>query len=389
MSAREPISHVPPGARTSLWIDGALSLGVAVFITIGTYFASQGQPDRRPFDAGGVAILLVSAGALTARRRHPVATLAVVFVATFAYLGLGYAQGPVWLPLIIAYFSAVIRGKGIIAAGFAVVGFLLFPWIDRLLRDRPGPSLGGLVALAAWLLVLLGAAEFIRIRRERAAAALRVHAAEAKARAPGERLRIARELHDALGHHLSLISVQAGVALHVNEELPEPVRASLTAIKQSSGEALTELRSVLEILRQEGERAPRSPASSLDRIDDLVSQAAAAGIDVHTETEGDVHPLPFGVDVAAYRIVQEALTNVARHAGQASATVRLDYGDDELTVEVDDDGNGASATSTHGSGKGVVGMRERAAALGGELEAGPKPEGGFRVRARLPLEGAR
>jgi signal transduction histidine kinase len=389
MSAREPISHVPPGARTSLWIDGALSLGVAVFITIGTYFASQGQPDRRPFDAGGVAILLVSAGALTARRRHPVATLAVVFVATFAYLGLGYAQGPVWLPLIIAYFSAVIRGKGIIAAGFAVVGFLLFPWIDRLLRDRPGPSLGGLVALAAWLLVLLGAAEFIRIRRERAAEALRVHEEEAKARATEERLRIARELHDALGHHLSLISVQAGVALHVNEELPEPVRASLTAIKQSSGEALTELRSVLEILRQEGERAPRSPASSLDRIDDLVSQAAAAGIDVHTETEGDVHPLPFGVDVAAYRIVQEALTNVARHAGQASATVRLDYGDDELTVEVDDDGNGASATSTHGSGKGVVGMRERAAALGGELEAGPKPEGGFRVRARLPLEGAR
>ena len=389
MSAREPISHVPPGARTSLWIDGALSLGVAVFITIGTYFASQGQPDRRPFDAGGVAILLVSAGALTARRRHPVATLAVVFVATFAYLGLGYAQGPVWLPLIIAYFSAVIRGKGIVAAGFAVVGFLLFPWIDRLLRDRPGPSLGGLVALAAWLLVLLGAAEFIRIRRERAAEALRVHEEEAKARATEERLRIARELHDALGHHLSLISVQAGVALHVNEELPEPVRASLTAIKQSSGEALTELRSVLEILRQEGERAPRSPASSLDRIDDLVSQAAAAGIDVHTETEGDVHPLPFGVDVAAFRTVQEALTNVARHAGQASATVRLDYGDDELTVEVDDDGNGAAATSTPGSGKGVVGMRERAAALGGELEAGPKPEGGFRVRARLPLEGAR
>jgi signal transduction histidine kinase len=389
MSAREPISHVPTTARTSLWIDGALSLGVAVFITIGTYFASQGQPERRPFDAGAVSILLVSAGALTARRRHPVATLAVVFVATFAYLGLGYAQGPVWLPLIIAYFSAVIRGKGIVAAGFAVVGFLLFPWIDRLLRDRPGPSLGGLVALAAWLLVLLGAAEFIRIRRERAAEALRVREEEAKARATEERLRIARELYDALGHHLSLISVQAGVALHVNEALPEPVRASLAAIKQSSGEALTELRSVLEILRQEGERAPRSPASSLDRIDDLVSQAAAAGIDVHTETEGDVHPLPFGVDVAAYRIVQEALTNVARHAGQASATVRLDYGDDELTVEVDDDGNGAAATSTPGSGKGVVGMRERAAALGGELEAGPKPEGGFRVRARLPLEGAR
>lgn len=389
MSAEDVNPRVRPGAPTSLWVDGALSVGIAAFITIGTYFASQGQPERRPFDAGAVAILLVSAGALTARRRHPVATLAVVFVATFAYLGLGYAQGPVWLPLIVAYFSAVIRGKGIVAAGFAVAGFLLFPWLDRLLRDRPAPSLGALVALAAWLLVLLGAAEFIRIRRERAAEALRVHEEEARARATEERLRIARELHDALGHHLSLISVQAGVALHVNEELPEPVRGSLTAIKQSSGEALTELRSVLEILRQQGERAPRSPTSSLDRIEDLVTQAAAAGIEVRTETDGDVHPLPFGVDVAAFRIVQEALTNVARHAGQASATVRLGYGNDALTVQIDDDGNGTSTAPTPGSGKGVVGMRERAAALGGDLEAGPKPGGGFRVRARLPLEGAR
>jgi signal transduction histidine kinase len=389
MSAEDVNQRVRPGAPTSLWVDGALSVGIAVFITIGTYFASQGQPERRPFDAWAVAILLVSAGALTARRRHPVATLAVVFVATFAYLGLGYAQGPVWLPLIVAYFSAVIRGKGIVAAGFAVAGFLLFPWLDRLLRDRSAPSLGALVALAAWLLVLLGAAEFIRIRRERAAEALRVHEEEARARAIEERLRIARELHDALGHHLSLISVQAGVALHVNEELPEPVRGSLTAIKQSSGEALTELRSVLEILRQEGERAPRMPTSSLDRIDDLVTQAAAAGIEVRTETDGNVQTLPFGVDVAAFRIVQEALTNVARHAGQASATVRLGYGNDALTVEIDDDGNGISTASTPGTGKGVVGMRERAAALGGDLEAGPKPGGGFRVRARLPLEGAR
>jgi signal transduction histidine kinase len=389
MSARDEISHARPGARSTLWVDVALSVGLAVFITIGSYFASQGQPERRPFDAGAVAILLISAGALTARRRHPVATLAVVFVATFVYLGLGYAQGPVWIPLIVAYFSAVISGKGIVAAVFAVAGFLLFPWLDRLLRERPAPSLGGLVALAAWLLVLLGAAEFIRIRRERAAEALRVHEEETRARATEERLRIARELHDALGHHLSLISVQAGVALHVNEELPEPVRGSLAAIKQSSGEALTELRSVLEILRQEGERAPRSPTSSLDRIDDLVTQAAAAGIEVRTETDGDVHPLPFGVDVAAFRIVQEALTNVARHAGQATATVRLGYADEDLTVEIDDDGDGASPAATPGSGKGVVGMRERAAALGGELEAGPKPGGGFRVRATLPLEGAR
>jgi signal transduction histidine kinase len=379
----------PVQARTELLIDALLAAGIAVLITIGTFWASHGQPGRRPFDAGAVALLVVSAGALVGRRRHPVATLATVFLTTLVYLSLGYPQGPIWLPLIVAYFTAVLRGKAIVAAGFAVVGFLLFPWLDRLFRDQAAPSLGALVALAAWLLVLLGTAEVIRIRRERAAEALALREEEARARATEERLRIARELHDALGHHLSLINVQAGVALHVNEELPDPVRGSLTAIRQSSKEALTELRSVLEILRQEGERAPRSPTSTLDRLDDLVSQAAAAGLDVRTETEGEAHPLPFGVDVAAYRIVQEALTNVARHAGSATATVRVDYGEHDLTVQVDDDGKATAPSPRTGTGKGVIGMRERAAALGGDLEAGPRPGGGFRVRARLPLEGAR
>lgn len=379
----------PDRARTDLLVDTLLAAGVAVLITIGTFWASQGQPDRRPFDAGAAALLVLSAGALAARRRLPVATLATVFLANLVYLSLGYPQGPIWLPLIIAYFTAVLRGKAFVAAAFAVGGFLLFPWLDRLLRDQAAPSVGALVALAAWLLVLLGTAEVIRIRRERAAEAILLREEETRARATEERLRIARELHDALGHHLSLISVQAGVALHVNEELPEPVRGSLTAIKQSSKEALTELRSVLEILRQEGERAPRSPTSTLERLDDLVSHAAAAGLQVRTETDGEAHPLPFGVDVAAFRIVQEALTNVARHAGPATATVLVDYGEHDLTVQVDDDGKGASAPPTAGAGKGVVGMRERAAALGGDLEAGPRPGGGFRVRARLPLEGAR
>ena len=379
----------PDRARTDLLVDTLLAAGVAVLITIGTFWASQGQPDRRPFDAGAAALLVLSAGALAARRRLPVATLATVFLANLVYLSLGYPQGPIWLPLIIAYFTAVLRGKAFVAAAFAVGGFLLFPWLDRLLRDQAAPSVGALVALAAWLLVLLGTAEVIRIRRERAAEAILLREEETRARATEERLRIARELHDALGHHLSLISVQAGVALHVNEELPEPVRGSLIAIKQSGKEALTELRSVLEILRQEGERAPRSPTSTLERLDDLVSHAAAAGLQVRTETDGEAHPLPFGVDVAAFRIVQEALTNVARHAGPATATVLVDYGEHDLTVQVDDDGKGASAPPTAGAGKGVVGMRERAAALGGDLEAGPRPGGGFRVRARLPLEGAR
>jgi signal transduction histidine kinase len=254
-------------------------------------------------------------------------------------------------------------------------------------RDGRPPSFTALAALGAWLLVLLGGAEIVRTRRERVAEAARIQQEEALRRASEERLRIARELHDALGHHLSLISVQSGVALHLNEALPEQARSSLSAIKQASKEALGELRSVLDLLRQEDERAPRSPTSTLARLGDLVSQAGAAGLEVRTKTDGAVRELPFGVDVAAFRIVQEALTNVTRHAAGATATVRISYGDRDLTVEIDDDGRGDSTPSTVGTGKGIVGMRERASALGGELEAGPLPGGGFRVRARLPLDG--
>lgn len=353
---------------------------------VGTFFASQGQHTRRPFDAGAAVLVVLAAGALAARRRQPVAVLALVSGATLVYSWLGYANGPIWLALIVAYLTAVVHGHRLAAATAAVAGVALFPWLDYLLRDQPAPSLVSLVALASWLLVLFGVGEAVRIRRERAVEAIRIREEEQLRRASEERLRIARELHDALGHHLSLISVQSGVALHLDEEIPEQTRSSIMAIHQTSKEALTELRSVLDILRQEGERAPRSPASTLARLDDLVAQAAAAGLEVRTETDGEVRPLPFGVDVAAFRIVQEALTNVARHAGPATARVRLSYGERDLTVEVDDDGRGPQTRTA--AGTGLVGMRERAAALGGDLEAGPRPGRGFRVRARLPLDGA-
>jgi signal transduction histidine kinase len=374
-------------ARRSLIADGLLAAGLAVLLTVASYFASRGQPSGRPFDAGAAALVILAAGALAGRRRYPAAVLAMVFGATLVYIALGYDQGPIWIALIVAYVTAIVHGHRFAAWIAAAAGFLTLPWLDYLLRDRPAPSPLSLAALAAWLLVLLGIGEAVRIKRERAAETIRIREEEALRRATEERLRIARELHDALGHHLSLINVQAGVALHVNEELTEQIRSSLSAIKQASREALSELRSVLDILRQEGERAPRSPTSTLARLDDLISRAAAAGLEVRTETEGQVRPLPFGVDVAAFRIVQEALTNVTRHAGPATASVRFAYGERDLTVQVDDDGRGPQARSAAGSGKGIVGMRERVAALGGDLEAGPRPGGGFRIRARLPLDG--
>ena len=205
----------------------------------------------------------------------------------------------------------------------------------------------------------------------------------------GERLRIAQELHDVLAHNISLINVQAGVALHVNEQLPDHARAALTAIKQASREALGELRTVLDVLRQNGDAAaPRRPAPGLAQLQDLVEGAKVAGLETHVEIEGEPVALPAPVDLAAYRIAQEALTNVIRHAGAANVWVRVLYGPQELGIRVEDDGSGPLApqgSALGGGGNGIPGMRERAAALGGRLDTGPRPGGGFQVLARLPL----
>ena len=373
--------------RRNLIADIALSAGLAVLVAVGTHFAAHGQHAYRPADAGAYTLAIVAAGALVWRRRYPVQVMGVVFGATLAYFAFGYPAGPIWLPLIVAYFTAAARGYRLAAAITAAAGFVVFPWLDYVFRNARPPSAIFLGALAAWLLVVLGAAEIVRIRRERAAEAARIRQEEQLRRASEERLRIARELHDAIGHHLSLINVQSGVALHLGDELPEQARDSFSAIKHASKEALRELRSVLSVLRQD-EPAPRSPTPAIARLDDLVSQAAAAGLTVHTQIDGAARALPFSVDVAAYRIVQEALTNVTRHAGPATAIVRVSYAERDLAIQVDDDGAGPPPDPHAGNGKGIIGMRERVAALGGELQAGPGPGGGFRVRARLPLDGA-
>ena len=182
-----------------------------------------------------------------------------------------------------------------------------------------------------------------------------------------------------LAHHISLINVQAGVALHLMDDHPERVAPALTEIKHASREALHELRGALEILRR-ADDAPRAPAPRLAELDRLVATVAASGLDVRLTTEGVGDQLPAAVELAAYRIVQEALTNVSRHAHAKSATVRVRV-DDGITVEVVDDGIGGTAVA----GNGITGMRQRAAALGGSVEAAPCPGGGFRVVAHLPI----
>ncbi len=237
--------------------------------------------------------------------------------------------------------------------------------------------------VGAWLLAVLAGAELFRVRRERIARDRRERAEAERRRADEERLRIARELHDVLAHSISVINVQAGVALALMDERPEQARTALTTIKAASKEALGEVRQVLGALRAPGE-APRSPAPGLDRLPELLEQATSAGLAADLTVEGGRVPLPPGADLAAFRIVQEALTNIVRHSGSRTARIRLTYAPGSVEVLIDDDGP-AVAGGDSGGGNGLVGMRERAAALGGSVQAGPRPDGGFRVRALLPL----
>jgi len=225
----------------------------------------------------------------------------------------------------------------------------------------------------------------LREVEQRAEEAERTRDEAARRMAMEERLRIARELHDSLTHSISVIQVQAGVAVHLARKRGEDVPPALAAIQEAGADAARELRATLGVLRSEED----GDGSGLSQLDSLVARARAAGLPVTVTVTGTQRPLPPEVDQAAYRIVQEALTNVSRHAGAASASVHLHYLPETFSVQVDDDGKGAvisTATGTRpsGPGLGLVGMRERVAALGGQLQAGPQDDGGFRVRAELP-----
>jgi signal transduction histidine kinase len=358
---------------------------VGIVQIVGTSFASLRQPEHQGLDV--LAILLLATGpiALVWRHRYPDVVLAIALATTVGYFLLDYPRGPIFFSLIVAFVTAVMKGRRIAALTALVVGYISFLWVGYLFGDEPRPDWAMALGLGAWLLVLFTVTEVVRVRRERAVELVRIRNEEARRRASEERLRIARELHDVLAHNISLINVQAGVALHLMDERSDQARTALTAIKQASNEALGELRSVLDVLRQGNEEPPRSPTSGLADLEELLARTRATGLRVVSRIRGTPEPLPREVDLAAFRIVQEALTNVTRHAGEAEATVDIEYGARTLVVQVDDDGRGDPSNEMAGGGKGIAGMRERAVALGGDLEAGSRPGGGFRVRARLPF----
>ncbi|MCT9077431.1 sensor histidine kinase [Streptomyces fulvoviolaceus] len=362
---------------------------ITVFVLVGSHFAAHQQVgERADLDFFARVLLFVGSALLLWRRRYPVLVVFGTAAAAMLYLGAGYPYGPVFVTVALACFSAIVAGHrraawaalGMLWAGHVLLAHWLYRWLPP--SGDSAASWGQEGVVAAWMITIVAVSELVRTRREQWARDRAERAQAARRRADEERLRIARELHDVLAHSISVINVQAGVGLALLDTDPEQARTALTTIKAASKEALGEVRQVLDTLRTPGD-APRAPAPGLDRLPELAAQAASAGLTV--EVEGVPPHLAPGTDLAAFRIVQEALTNVVRHSGSRHARVRLDHDGGALRLRIDDDGP-ATGADAGGSGNGLAGMRERAAALGGTIEAGPRPDGGFRVLAVLPAK---
>jgi signal transduction histidine kinase len=338
-----------------------------------------------------VYLVLGAAGAaLACWRRYPVAVLAIAFAATFWVNATSTA--PAWLILIAAFIAAVLARRRLVAVGSLAAGYLIAVWPPWLIGRPGGVQAVFALWLAVFLLALLSGAELMRLRQQRAEALARSREDEMRRQASEERLQIARDLHDVVAHNISVINVQANTALHLAGRQPERAWEALATIHDVSKQALVELRSVLGVLRQAGEDEPRSPAAGLDRLDDLVERAKAGGLAVTVEQTEDPAALPANVGLAAYRIVQEALTNSAKHAPGSAVRVRISRTGSGLLVQVEDEGARMPHSPPAGpasipGGNGLAGMRERVSALHGTLSAGPRPGGGFTVTAHLPCPG--
>jgi signal transduction histidine kinase len=387
---RERLRRVPAPV-----VDALLAVAVAAVTAAAVRVAVE--PHATPPDAFAY-LLAVSFGAvLPLRRRWPLGVFAASNALLFAYYTMGYPGMSPAIPLGVALYTAAAAGHlrwclastaFYMSAGALVLGVRKdIPALEVLTAFLPQASL--MVALA-----LLGDA--VRSRRgwqaevrERLARVEADRELEARRRVERERLRIARELHDVLAHTIAVVAVQAGVVADVLEESPAQARTALAAIRSASREAMAELKATVGVLRERnGDQAPRAPSPGLGQLAGLLELAREAGLRVESAVAGEPRPLPALVDLTAYRIVQESLTNVGRHAGAATATVTIRYEPGAVVVEVDDDGRGPAPGPVDGQpGYGLAGMAERSAVLGGRLEAGPRPGGGFRVRARLPLAG--
>ncbi|TMR10475.1 sensor histidine kinase [Nonomuraea turkmeniaca] len=395
--------------------DVLLALFITVMQVQGTIVRNVGEVIQRPLtDLGnlGYVLLIVSGVVVAVRRRWPVPVFVTTALASLVYYTLDFPDGPGWLGLFVALYTLAAYGEGRRSLVIAGVGtsVLAIGWLVAAADIEPRAAIG-------WVYFRIGASvmsaalgESVRSRQviaveaqERAELAERTREEEARARVGAERLRIAREVHDTVAHAIAIINVQSGVTAHVLDKRPEVAREALRAIEQTSSRALREMRAILGVLRDDdGDDDGRRPYPGLGQIDELAVKAREAGLDVKLEETPPAGPLPSAVGSAAYRIVQESITNVVRHVGPTRVTVALNPGIEALEIRVTDEGRRAapghdsadpylpaphptSSGSSAKPGRGIVGMRERCQLLGGELDAGPIPGGGFEVRARLPL----
>jgi signal transduction histidine kinase len=376
-------------------IDAGIAMLFAVVLLVGSTRPAYGIPLW-------VAYLVALASTLPAavRRFWPLPVLGVVLAGSVAAMAIGTGKDPSVAVAFVLYLVALryprrmsaavlASALALTAAGTAAGGAALGRNQTSVVAAR---FVGSAVVLtAAWVIG-------VAVRQQRAyTAGLREQAerrvlaqlAEGRRAAAEERLRIARELHDVVAHSLSLIAVQAGVGNYVAGARPAEAARALASIEATSRDALREMRRLLGVLRDESAGTDLAPAHGLADVGQLITGTADAGVRVQLEIRGDQRPVPPGVDLAAYRIIQEALTNVVKHAGTTASRVVVTYADDAICLEITDDGHGAPVGAVAaGAGHGIAGMRERAGLFGGEFTAGPLPRRGFRVAARLPLDSA-
>jgi signal transduction histidine kinase len=379
-SAWERLRRVDP----RIW-DALLAAAVVVLGLTG--FLLRGPEPNDPPGAYGVALMVVASVALAWRRRAPL-TVAAIVAAAASTAALG-GWWPEFVPLVwIALYSAAAYGarERLVAVllPVALVTSVAISVGEHADRGVNWVEIVSELFLTAGIPIVLGRMTANRHRR-----ILRDREIAAKDAVTAERARIARELHDVVAHHMSVMIVQAGAARTVGARDPEAAAAALEQIEESGRTGLAEMRRLLDLLQAPEDGDGLAPQPGLARLEELLEATRATGIAVELSVEGPERPVPAGVDLSAFRIVQEALTNVLKHSGSTTASVRLAYRPDALEIEVTDDGIGApDGIAGHGERHGLVGMRERAALFGGTFEAGPRPGGGFVVRARLPLAAA-
>lgn len=381
-----------------LAMDAALALAVLVAMIVGS-FADPHGPHGPTFgtrtpDVLSLALMVLGAVALIFRRSRPMAVLAATGVVSLIELVTGEPRAPVPMCAVIALYTVASRTDRPTTWRVGLLTMTGLTGAAMLAGPLPWYAQEN-IGIFAWTGMAAAAGDAVRSRRafvdairERAERAERTREEEARRRVAEERLRIARDLHDVVAHHIALVNVQAGVAAHVMDKRPDQAKEALAHVREASRSALNELRATVGLLRQSGDpEAPTEPAPGLAVLDELVDTFRNAGLPVEVARSDDGR-LPAAVDLAAYRVIQEALTNVRKHAGAgAKAEVSVVRVGSCVEVTVLDNGTGGDAGRPEdGGGHGLMGMRERATALGGSCSAGPRYGGGFRVQAILPVE---